>query len=333
MSGWWCTWCSSVGVRVFVTIEYATVSMLRHRPTQHSLNHKRITRTATLGTQVLQIHAKSNATLLNTTQPVQLGRCPVGGSQTIQTPGFGAQFPAYNPSMINEKPYLKSATFMTDMSMLGRSFFQGKVPITVPVQFPVRGVWCSSAKRESFNHIPQISLYHSRVREYFHHLLSNITSIITHRVLRNTQLALRTRTQVRLVQLKHPDLLGPGERGKITIAVKNISNSPYGQPFMSGSLLGAVRVEFHLSGYIVVESHESADNSVELVAAGFTKEKDAGVAASDGIAEDFVCALNFASLAPGETKSVTLHIRMNDESVAASYVVFERCLRARSARI
>ena len=161
MSGWWCTWCSSVGVRVFVTIEYATVSMLRHRPTQHSLNHKRITRTATLGTQVLQIHAKTNATLLNTTQPVQLGRCPVGGSQTIQTPGFGAQFPAYNPSMINEKPYLKSATFMTDMSMLGRSFFQGKVPITVPVQFPVRGVLCSSAKRENSKLLTHLKKKHT----------------------------------------------------------------------------------------------------------------------------------------------------------------------------
>ena len=30
------TWCSSVGVRVFVTIECATVSRLRHRPTRHS---------------------------------------------------------------------------------------------------------------------------------------------------------------------------------------------------------------------------------------------------------------------------------------------------------
>ena len=30
------TWCSSVGIRVFVTIECATVSRLRHRPTRHS---------------------------------------------------------------------------------------------------------------------------------------------------------------------------------------------------------------------------------------------------------------------------------------------------------
>ena len=87
-------------------------------------------------------------------------------------------------------------------------------------------------------------------------------------------------------------------------------------------------MEFHLSGYIVVESHESADDSVELVACGYTQEKDSGIAATDGIAEDFVCALNFSSLAPGETKSVTLHIRMNEESVAASYDFFfiaKRC--------
>ena len=38
---------------------------------------------------------------------------------------------------------------------------------------------CSSAKRENFSHIPpQISLYHSRVREYFlNHLPSNTTSL------------------------------------------------------------------------------------------------------------------------------------------------------------
>jgi hypothetical protein len=74
-----------------------------------------------------------------------------------------------------------------------------------------------------------------------------------------------------------------------------------------------------MSGYIAVESHESRDGSVELVAAGYTQAKDSGIAASDGVAEEFVCALNFASFAPGETKSVTLHIRMNEESVAASY--------------
>ena len=180
--------------------------MLRHRPTQHSLNHKRITRTATLGTQVLQIHAKTNATLLNTTQPVQLGRCPVGGSQTIQTPGFGAQFPAYNPSMINEKPYLKSATFMTDMSMLGRSFFQGKVPITVPVQFPVRGVLCSSAKREKFNHIPKvlrISPYHSRIS-------SNFTKYLTRASRSNTGTRWNTSTACKKVRLLLPSLISGG---------------------------------------------------------------------------------------------------------------------------
>lgn len=137
------------------------------------------------GGSVLQVNAKTNATLLNTSQPVMLGPCAVSASQTIQTPGLGAQFTPYNPSQISEKPYLQNAHFTTDISMLGRSFFQGSVPITVPVQFPVR-----------------------------------------------------------LVQLKHPDLLGPGERGKITMAVKNISLSPYGQPFMSGSLLGAVRKLF-----------------------------------------------------------------------------------------
>ena len=196
--------------------------------------------------------------------------------------------------------------------------------------------WSASAKRENISSLILLlqrtrscHLHNSHPCHSFVSLMRNNTTRIFDLQYSN----INARTQVRLVQLKHPDLLGPGERGKITIAVKNISNSPYGQPFMSGSLLGAVRVEFHLSGYIVVESHESADNSVELVAAGFTQEKDAGVAASDGIAEDFVCALNFASLAPGETKSVTLHIRMNDESVAASYVAFERCLRARSARI
>ena len=54
----------------------------------------------------------------------------------------------------------------------------------------VRGVraWCSSAKRENFSHIPQISLYHSRVREHFQSYPSNITSITHyyHRMLRNT---------------------------------------------------------------------------------------------------------------------------------------------------
>ena len=54
-----CTWCSSVGVRVFVTIECVTVSRLCHRPTPHSFpsqedhsntntfDHKKITRTPT----------------------------------------------------------------------------------------------------------------------------------------------------------------------------------------------------------------------------------------------------------------------------------------------
>ena len=40
------TWCSSVGVRVFVTIECVTVSRLRHRPTRHArimMNILRIT--------------------------------------------------------------------------------------------------------------------------------------------------------------------------------------------------------------------------------------------------------------------------------------------------
>ena len=58
--------------------------------------------------------------------------------------------------------------------------------------------WCSSAKRENFSHIPQISLYHSLVtREYFHHL-KNTTNILHyyHRMLRNTELALRARKQV-----------------------------------------------------------------------------------------------------------------------------------------
>ena len=64
-------------------------------------------------------------------------------------------------------------------------------------------------ERENFSHIPQISLYHSRVREYFHHLPSNTTSIAYyyHRMLRNTELALRARKQVLWIEYFSGDAL------------------------------------------------------------------------------------------------------------------------------
>jgi len=90
---------------------------------------------------VLQIVAKNNASLLNTSQPVQLGACPISVSNTVQTTGFGAQFTAYDPNQdLSEKPYLRTGHFQTDISMLGRSFFQGCVPISVPIQYPIRMV-------------------------------------------------------------------------------------------------------------------------------------------------------------------------------------------------
>ena len=41
----------------------------------------------------------------------------------------------------------------------------------------VRG-WCSSVVFENFSHIPLISLYHSRVREYFNYLASNTGTVV-----------------------------------------------------------------------------------------------------------------------------------------------------------
>lgn len=194
-------------------------------------------------------------------QPVTLGPCAPNQRQTVKTPCFGAQLVTYDPQTdLAQEPFLRMAYFQSHLSMLGRPFFQGKVPITIPVQFPVR-----------------------------------------------------------LTQLNAPDLLGPGEYGKILISVKNISLAPYGVPVRAQSLPRSVRVELRLSGYIEVESHDSDDGSVELVAVGYTQSKDKDAADSDGVAEEFVCALNFASLQPGETKTVTLRVRMKNEAVAAAY--------------
>ena len=84
-----CTWCSSAGVRVFVTIECVTVSRLRHRPTRHSritnilrITHyyRRMLRNTKLAlrarTQVATLFIIARADSLQTLWSVETGSFP-----------------------------------------------------------------------------------------------------------------------------------------------------------------------------------------------------------------------------------------------------------------
>ena len=51
-------------------------------------------------------------------------------------------------------------------------------PETMPSLIKFLRTWCSSAKRENFSHIPQISLYHSRVRENIFNRIPQILRVL-----------------------------------------------------------------------------------------------------------------------------------------------------------